>query len=99
MSTTETLSEVALSLLQLRIERKGHIAVDNSTREPYRKLARAGLMIAGSTFRDGEQSIYCLTKAGYDLKIERLACAREEMCADVRPVAEPTSPSPLKVRL
>jgi hypothetical protein len=72
MSTTETLSEAAVSLFRLHIERNGHIAVDNSTREPYRELARAGLMIAGSTFRDGEESIYCLTKAGYDRKIELL---------------------------
>jgi hypothetical protein len=73
MSMTKTLSEAAVSLFRLHIERKGHIAVDNSTREPYRELARAGLMMAGSTFRDGEESIYCLTKAGYDLKIELLA--------------------------
>ena len=37
MSTTETLSEAAVSLFRLHIERKGHIAVDNSTREPYRE--------------------------------------------------------------
>jgi hypothetical protein len=32
--------------------------------------ARAGLVTAGSTFRDGEESIYCLTNAGYELKID-----------------------------
>jgi hypothetical protein len=28
-------------------------------------------MLAGSTFRDREESIYCLTTAGYDLRIDR----------------------------
>jgi hypothetical protein len=70
MSTTETPSDGAVSLFRLHIERKGHIAVDDSTMGPYREPARAGLMIAGSTFRDGEESIHCLTKAGYDLKID-----------------------------
>lgn len=65
---TETLSEAALSLFRLHVERKGQIVVDDSTREPYRELARAGLMIAGSTFRDGPESIYRLTKAGFDLQ-------------------------------
>jgi hypothetical protein len=73
VSTTETLSEAAVSLFRLHIERKGNIAVVDTTRELYRELARAGLMMAGSTFRDGEESVYCLTKAGYDLKIELLA--------------------------
>jgi hypothetical protein len=73
MPATDTLSEAAVSLFRLHIERKGHIAVDDSTREPYRELARAGLMVAGSTFRDGEESTYCLTKTGYDLRMELLA--------------------------
>jgi hypothetical protein len=67
MPATDTLSEAAVSLFRL------HIAVDDSTREPYRELARAGLMVAGSTFRDGEESTYCLTKTGYDLRMELLA--------------------------
>ena len=63
-----TLSEDALALFRLHVERWGQIAVDDSTREPYRELARAGLMMAGSTFRDGEESIYRLTQAGFEMK-------------------------------
>jgi hypothetical protein len=62
------LSEPALALFRLHVERKGQITVDDSTREPYRELAKAGLMMAGSTFRDGEESIYRLTREGFDLK-------------------------------
>ena len=50
---TVTLSKVALALFGLHVERQGQIPVDESTREPYRELARHGLMRAGSTFRDG----------------------------------------------
>jgi hypothetical protein len=64
----ETLSEAALTLFRLHVERRGQIPVDDFTREPYRELAKAGLMMAGSTFRDGEESIYRLTQAGFDLK-------------------------------
>jgi len=32
---TTTLSEVALALFRPHVERKGQIAVDDSTREPY----------------------------------------------------------------
>ena len=47
------------------------------TREPYRELARAGLMRAGSTFRDGEESIYRLTQEGFERKAELLGCAEK----------------------
>jgi hypothetical protein len=62
------LSEAALALFRLHVERKGQIEVNDQTREPYRELARHGLMMAGSTFRDGEESIYRLTQAGFELK-------------------------------
>jgi hypothetical protein len=65
---TTTLSEAALALFRLHVERKGQIPVNDTTREPYRELARHGLMMAGSTFRDGPESTYVLTKAGFDLK-------------------------------
>src|SRR4051812_21474607 len=56
-----SLSEAALALFRLLVEGQGRIEVNDPTGEPYRELARAGLMRAGSTFRDGEESIYCLT--------------------------------------
>jgi hypothetical protein len=61
-----TLSEAAMSLLRLHAERRGDIAVDESTREPYRELAGAGLMVAGHSFTRGREAFYRMTKAGYD---------------------------------
>ena len=37
---TVAFSPAALALFRLHVERQGQIAVDDSTREPYRKLAR-----------------------------------------------------------
>ena len=76
-----TLSEPALALLRLHVERKGKIPVDDSTREPYRELAREGLMIAGHTFTGGREAFYALTETG-----AKLARGLERMSA--------TSPSP-----
>ena len=60
---TITLSDDALALLRLHAERQGGIAVDDSTREPYRELARKeGLMIAGHSFTGGRESSYPLTE-------------------------------------
>ena len=74
---TAALSDAALALFRLHVERQGQIVVDDSTREPYRELARAGLMMAGSTFRDGPESVYVLTQEGFERKAELLACAKE----------------------
>lgn len=74
---TATLSPAALALFRLHVERRGQVPVDDSTRGPYRELARAGLMRAGSTFRDGPESIYRLTQEGFERKAELLACAKE----------------------
>jgi hypothetical protein len=52
------LLSAAPDLFRLHVERQGQIAVDDTTREHYRELARVGLMRAGSTFRDNEESIY-----------------------------------------
>ena len=60
------LSETALTLLRLHIERKGDVAVDDSTRDAYRELAAAGLMIAGHSFTGGRESLYRLTREGFD---------------------------------
>jgi hypothetical protein len=72
-----TLSKAAMSLFRLHVERQGRIAVDDSTREPYRELARAGLMRAGSTFRDGAESVYVLTPEGFERRTELCRCAKE----------------------
>jgi hypothetical protein len=74
---TITLSPAALDLFRLHVDRQGQIAVDDITREPYRELARAGLMRAASTFRDGPESIYRLTPEGFERKAELLGCAKE----------------------
>ena len=69
------LSQAALALFRLHVERQGNIPVDDSTREPYRELARHGLMMAGSTFRDGPESVYVLTRMGFERKAQLLASA------------------------
>ena len=70
-------AEAALSLLRLHIERPGNIDVDDSNRETYRELARAGLMAAGHSFAGGDESVYRLTKKGWEWKIEFLSRAKE----------------------
>lgn len=74
---TVTLSPSAIALFRLHVERQGRIDVDDSTRESYRELARAGLMRAGSTFRDGPESIYRLTVEGFERKAELCGCAEK----------------------
>jgi hypothetical protein len=59
--------------------------VTDDNRAAYRELAAAGLMAAGHTFRDGDESIYQLTKEGFERKAEILACAQ---------ASAPTAPSP-----
>ena len=71
------LSVAAIDLFRQHVEQQGQILVDDSTREPYRELARAGLMKAGSTFRDGTESIYRLTRKGFERKAELLGWAKE----------------------
>ncbi len=69
---TIALSEAALALLKLHLERKGDIPVDDMTRETYRELARAGLMVVGHSFTRGREAFYKLTDAGWDF-----ACAQK----------------------
>jgi hypothetical protein len=65
MSTAITLSPAALALL--RLHRGGaEIRVDDANREAHRELAAAGLMIAMHTFRDGRESRYKFTEAGWE---------------------------------
>jgi hypothetical protein len=74
---TITLSPAALALFRLHVERGGHLEVDDTTREPYRELARAGLMQAGHTYTKGDESIYRLTKEGFERKLELLEQAKQ----------------------
>jgi hypothetical protein len=70
------LSHAALALFRLHIERLGDVDVD-ANRKAYRELERAGLMIVGNTFAGGQDSIYHVTKLGFERKAELLACAKE----------------------
>ncbi len=74
---TIKLSAAALALFRLHVERGGHLEVDDTTREPYRELARAGLMQAGHTYTKGDESIYRLTKEGFERKLELLEQAKQ----------------------
>lgn len=81
------LSDAALNLFRRHVERHGRIEVDEAMRPLYRELARAGLMVAGSTFRDGPESVYVLTREGFERKAELLACAGKGL-------GRPTAPLP-----
>jgi hypothetical protein len=70
MPDTITLTADALALFRLHLERNGDIPVDDSTREPYRELARAGLMVAGHSFTRGREAYYKLTDAGWERRFE-----------------------------
>ena len=70
------LPPAALALFRLHIERHGDIVVDDSNRETYRELARAGVMIVGNSFARGQDSVSHMTKQGCERKAELLAEAR-----------------------
>lgn len=74
---TISLSQAAMALFRRHVERQGDVVVDDSTRETYRELAQAGLMVSVSTYAGGPESAYRLTKAGFERKGELLACAKE----------------------
>jgi hypothetical protein len=69
-----TLSEAAVALFRLHVERQGRIDVDDSNRDAYRELELAGLVINSRPFVGSQ--LYSLTRAGYDLKLEMLAKRR-----------------------
>jgi hypothetical protein len=60
------LSEAALVVLRLHVERD-NIRIDDTNRESYRELARAGLMEAIHTFALGRESRYRFTRAGREM--------------------------------
>ena len=49
----------------------------DENRAAYRELAAAGLMMAGHSFAGGDESVFRLTKEGFERKAELLACAKE----------------------
>jgi hypothetical protein len=70
------LSKQALALFREHLEQRRTIDVDTN-REAYRELARAGLMVAGNSFAEGDESVYHVIKEGFDLRAELLAGAKE----------------------
>jgi hypothetical protein len=68
----QTLSDAALALFRLHLEHRRTLDLDRN-----RELARAGLMVAGNSFAGGQDSVYHVTKEGFERKAELLACARE----------------------
>ncbi len=72
---TIALSEAALALLRLHVERKGNVVVDDSNREPYRELELAGLVMNSRPFAGN--CLYSLTREGFERKAELLGCAKQ----------------------
>src|SRR5947209_8072210 len=69
------LSRAALAQFQRHLA--GDRDVTDANRAAYRELAAAGLMEAGHSFAGGDESVYRLTKEGFEQKAELLACAKE----------------------
>ena len=62
---------------QLERHLAGDREVTDANRAAYRELAAAGLMAAGHSFAGGDESVYRLTKEGFERKAEVRASARE----------------------
>ncbi len=73
---TQALTPAALALFRQHVEARRTLDIDKN-REAYRELARAGLMVAGNSFAGGVESVYSLTKEGFERKAELCACAKE----------------------
>jgi hypothetical protein len=78
------LSNAAISLFRLHVERHGDLDAE-SHRAAYQELERAGLMAVGHSFRDGRNSIYRLTKEGFERKAELLAISPSPYTGAARP--------------
>jgi hypothetical protein len=76
MTETLTLSDAALALFRLHLENRRTLDLDRN-REAYRELERAGLMVVGNSFAGGQDSVYHVTKMGFERKAELLACAKQ----------------------
>ncbi len=64
---TVTLSEAAVALLRLHLERDERIAVDDSNRLLCRELAAEGLLTVGHSFTLGREAFYVPTRLGRNL--------------------------------
>ncbi|MGC8641687.1 MAG: hypothetical protein ACP5XB_17610 [Isosphaeraceae bacterium] len=71
------MSDAAIALFRLHVERHGDVRVDATTRNAYRELARAGLMVPVSTYAGGPESAYRLTREGFERKGEIIGCSKE----------------------
>jgi hypothetical protein len=71
-----TLSQAAVDLLRLHVERNG-IRVDDANRAAHRELATAGIMYPVSTFAHGPEAYYRITPEGWLRREEFLPCAKE----------------------
>lgn len=78
LAETVRVSEAALALLRLHLERHGQVKVDDATRPLYRELAGAGVMVAVSTYAGGPESAYRMTRLGFERKAELTACAKDD---------------------
>jgi hypothetical protein len=70
------LSPAAIVLFRRHVELGRTIDLD-ANRPVYEELARAGLMVVGNSFAGGENSIYKVTKEGFERRAEFLALAKE----------------------
>jgi hypothetical protein len=70
------LSKQALDLFREHLAQRRTIDLE-ANREAYRELARAGLMVAGNSFAGGDDSVYHVTKEGFERRAELLARAQE----------------------
>ena len=71
------LSEAALAVLRVRVE-GGSREVNDSNREAYRELERAGIMYAVSGFSSGPEYLFRWTDEGYARRFELSGCAPAE---------------------
>jgi hypothetical protein len=65
------LSDSARPPFRLHVERQGDIDVDDSNREAYRELERAGLVMNGRPFVGNK--LCSLTREGFERKAELLS--------------------------
>jgi hypothetical protein len=72
----QTLSTEALTLFKRHVELGRTIDLE-ANRAVYEELALAGLMVVGNGFAGGQDSIYMVTKKGFERRAELFACAKE----------------------
>jgi hypothetical protein len=73
---TAALSPAALSLFRRHVELGRTIDLE-ANRAVYEELARAGLMVVGTSYSRGQNSIYTVTKKGFEERDSLLVCAKE----------------------